>query len=77
MIDGETQSPGMQERVGVEQHQVSALGLLHSQVVGPSEAQIHLAANQANGHGGVGKLALHHLCRPVVGGVVQYQHLCA
>ena len=65
----------MEKGVGVEQHRVAALGLVQGQIVGRAKAQIHMAADEADGGAGSGELVRHHFRRAVAGGVVHHQHL--
>lgn len=73
MLYGELKSAGVEEGVSVEQDGVLALGFVEGEIVGCTEAEVHVAADEANGDAGGGELAGDHLGGAVGGGVIDYE----
>jgi hypothetical protein len=66
MPDRAFQRPIGQKGVGVEQHNVPAASRLKADIIRPTEAKVHSAANQEY----PGKLVFDHILRSVPGSVI-------
>ena len=49
MLDGMAQGTGMEKCVGIEQDRIPALCLVESKIVGYPKAEVHIAADEADG----------------------------